>query len=135
MTVIAHGVDMVDIARIAAVLDRHPERFLSRCFTDGECAYAEAGGKLRAQRYAVRFAAKEAVFKCLGTGWAQGVEWRDVDVRRTLDGAPFLHMSGRAAEVAASRGVTAWSLSLSHTRDMGIASVIASAPEVRRPVG
>lgn len=125
MSVIGHGVDLVDIARVAAIVDRHGIRFIERVFTREEQAYAEAAPRLRGERYAARFAAKEAVFKVLGTGWAGGVDWRDVEVARTGAGAPILRVTGHAAAVADRLGITGWHVSLSHTRELASASVIA----------
>ena len=75
MSIIGHGIDLVDVERIEDMLDRHGERFLDRCFTVREQAYCESGGVQRAQRYAARFAAKEAVFKAIGTGLGEGMTW------------------------------------------------------------
>ena len=125
MLIIGHGIDLVDLDRIASMIERHGDRFLERVFTDGERAYADGGGRRRVERYAARFAAKEAVFKAIGTGWRSGITWRDVDVRREPSGAPSVHLSGRCREVAEERGVERWRISLSHTDRTAIASVIA----------
>ena len=125
MPIISHGIDLVSIARVQAMLDDHGERFAERCFTAAERAYAEAGGMQRGQRFAARFAAKEAVMKALGTGWAQGVAWQDIEVLRDEKGVPVVRLAGRAAEVASERGIGAWHLSLSHTTDLAMASAIA----------
>ena len=126
MYVLHHGVDLVEVARIERVLHAHPSRFPRRVFTDVERADAEAAGPRRAERYAVRFAAKEAVMKALGTGWGQGVGWRDIEVRRTASGEPTLHLRGAAEATARARGITDWRLSLSHVREIALASVIAA---------
>lgn len=123
--IIAHGVDIVDIARIAAMLEEHGERFTHRCFTEIERAYADDGKKRRTERYAARFAAKEAVFKALGTGWRDGLAWTDIEVRRHPSGQPQLHLSGPVATLAAEQHIARWLLSLSHTETLAIASVIA----------
>jgi holo-[acyl-carrier protein] synthase len=124
--VIAHGVDLVEIPRIEAMLLQHGQRFTARCFTEAEQAYAEAGRRMRAQRYAARFACKEAVLKALGTGWRKGISWRDVEVRHDALGQPQVALSGRCAEIATGLGIDRWHLSLSHTPSNAIASVIAS---------
>ncbi len=124
--VIAHGVDLVEIARIEAMLRQHGQRFTGRCFTEGEQAYAEAGRRVRAQRYAARFACKEAVLKALGTGWREGISWRDVEVRRDPSGQPQVALSGRCALLATRLGIDRWHVSLSHTPGNAMASVIAS---------
>jgi holo-[acyl-carrier protein] synthase len=125
MAIISHGIDLVSIARVQAMLDAHGERFTKRCFTTAERAYAEAGGMQRGQRFAARFAAKEAVMKAIGTGWAQGVAWQDIEVLRDEKGVPGVRLNGRAAEIAAARGISAWHLSLSHTSELAMASVVA----------
>ena len=125
MRIIGHGVDVVQITRIEAMLAEHGERFIQRCFTSDEQAYAEAGNKLRVERYAARFAAKEAVLKALGTGWSQGTSWRDIGVIRTPNGQPGLVLTGRCAELASELQITQWHISLSHTADLALASVIA----------
>jgi holo-[acyl-carrier protein] synthase len=125
MQVVAHGVDVVDIARIDAMLREHGRRFTRRCFTDREQRYADATPRLRAQRYAARFAAKEAVLKALGTGWREGISWRDVEVRRAPSGRPGLVLAGRCLELAGDLRIERWHVSLSHTPQCAVASVIA----------
>ncbi len=124
MNVIAHGVDLVDVARIEHMLAEHGERFVERVFTDQERAYSESG-RYSAERYAARFACKEAVFKALGTGWRSGMRWRDVEIRREPSGQPRLVVTGRSAEIASALRIDRWHVSLSHTRSSAIASVIA----------
>lgn len=125
MQVVAHGVDLVEVARIDRTLREHPTRFAERCFTQSERAYAESGPRLRAQRYAVRFACKEAVLKALGTGWRSGISWRDIEVVREPSGRPRLSLSGRCAELAAELHIQTWHVALSHTGHSAMASVIA----------
>ena len=125
MNVIAHGIDLVETARIAEMLDEHGGRFVERCFTQTERAYADDGSRRRAERYAVRFAAKEAVMKAIGTGWRDGISWQEVEVRRSPIGEPSISLSGKCAEIASERGIIDWRLSLSHTDLYAIASVIA----------
>ncbi len=126
MRIIGHGIDLVENARIAALLEAHGERFTERCFTVTERSYADQAERLRVQRYAVRFAAKEAILKALGTGWTDGIAWTDMEVLRLPSGEPRLLLTGRAAEVAAERGIVAWSISLSHTEAWSVGSAIAS---------
>lgn len=109
-----HGVDIVSVTRIEAMLGEHGERFRERCFTAGEQAYCEGQSRRRAEHYAARFAAKEAVMKALGTGLTQGITWREIEVTRSAAGAPGVSLSGKAAEAAAGLGVKGWALSLSH---------------------
>ena len=112
--VIGHGIDLVDIDRIAEMLERHGDRFTERCFTAGERAYADAGKRRRAERYAARFACKEAVLKALGTGWRDGISWTDVAVVHEPSGRPVVELSGRCRELALARGWLRWFVSLSH---------------------
>lgn len=125
MKLIGHGIDMVEVERLAASLDRQGDRFLERVYTEAEAAYADANPKRRVEHLAARFAAKEAAMKALGTGWTRGVAFTDFEVLRDAAGAPSLRVSGAAAEIAAERGISAWSVSLSHTRGMAVASVLA----------
>ena len=130
MNVIAHGIDLVETSRIAEMLDEHGGRFVERCFTPSERAYADDGTRRRAERYAARFAAKEAVLKAIGTGWRDGISWQDVEVRRSPMGEPSIVLTGKCAEVASGLGIIDWRCSLSHTDMYAVASVIAlGAPE------
>ncbi len=124
MRPLAHGIDVVEIPRIAAMLHEHGRRFVERCFTEHEQAYADAAGRRRPERYAVRFACKEAVLKALGTGWREGIAWRDIEVRRRPTGQPAIALEGRAAEVAREMKITTWLVSLSHAGGHAVASVI-----------
>ena len=132
MEIVAHGVDLVEIARIEAMLAQHGERFTTRCFTDGEQAYSEVAGRARAERYAARFACKEAVLKALGTGWREGISWRHIEVRRSPSGQPQVVLSGRCAELADEMGIGHWFVSLSHTAGSAMASVIATGMTEKR---
>ena len=122
--IFVHGVDVIDVERIAAMLETHGDKFIDRCFTKKEQEAANVSSKsVRAQRFAARFAAKEAVLKALGTGLAGGIKWIDVGVVRS-DGPPRVELQGRAAEIAATAGITQWRLSISHAGGIAMASVI-----------
>lgn len=121
--IVGTGVDIVEVPRIAATIARFGERFVGRVFTEAEIRYCESKAN-KVERYAARFAAKEAALKAIGTGWSRGVSWREVEVRREPGGRPTIGFSGRAAEFAAKLGVKRASLSLSHTADHAIAQVI-----------
>jgi len=121
--IVGTGVDIIEVERVAAAMERFGERFLKRIFTPAEIRYCDAK-KNRGERYAARFAAKEAAFKALGTGWNQGVAWRDVEVRHAPGGRPTLAFTGRAAQHAARLGMKRASLSLSHTKQQAMAQVI-----------
>ncbi|MFT5422416.1 MAG: holo-[acyl-carrier protein] synthase [Phycisphaerales bacterium] len=127
-SIIGHGVDLTEVSRIEGLVSDQGQRFLDRCFTPGEQAYADKSVKRRFEHLAARFAAKEAAMKALGTGWANGVGWTDFAISNGPEGAPSLCVQGRAREIAASRGITAWHVSLSHTGSMAMASVIAEGP-------
>ena len=133
MRIIGHGVDLVEIARIERMLEDHGDRFVARCFTAEEQAYADASAAVRGERYAARFAAKEAVLKALGTGLRDGIEWTDIGVVRSTAGAPSVVLQGRALAVSQDRGIEHWSLSLSHAGGMAMASVIASGSDPSPP--
>jgi len=122
--ILGHGVDLADVQRIRRSVERFHDRFLERVFTEGERGYAGDGPR-RDEHLAARFAAKEAVFKALGTGWAQGVGWTDIEVVREASGRPVLVLHGRARELAEALGVRRWHLSLTHTGTMAMASVFA----------
>ena len=127
MPIVGHGVDLVEIDRIREMLERHGRRFIERCFTPGEAAYADLAKRRRAERYAVRFAAKEAALKALGTGLRDGVRWTDIAVDREPSGRPMLLVSGRARELADRQGISGWRVSLTHTGNFAMASVIVVA--------
>jgi holo-[acyl-carrier protein] synthase len=127
MTAVAHGLDIVMIDRIARMLAEHGDRFPSRCFTESERGYAEAGGTRRIERYAARFACKEAVLKALGTGWRSGISWQDIEILREPSGQPAIKLTGRSAELAAQLGIRRWLVSLTHTSHSAAASVVALA--------
>ncbi len=126
MNVIGHGIDLVEIDRIRSALDRHGDRFAKRLFTEGEQSQAGTG-PLRVQFLAGRFAAKEAVMKALGTGWARGVSWTDIDVRRLPSGKPEIVLKGKCKEIADGLGVGQWEISITHTEGHAAASVVAVA--------
>lgn len=125
MSILGHGIDLVAVARIAQMVDRHGERFLERCFTPRERGYADASPRRRAERLAVRFAAKEAVLKALGTGWRNGIAWTDIEVVNLPSGQPTVKLCGKAGEIARDQGIETWMMSLSHTDTHAMASAIA----------
>ncbi|MGI8755524.1 MAG: holo-ACP synthase [Acidimicrobiales bacterium] len=116
------GVDLVDVDRMRRVLARTPT-LVDRLFTDGEKAYAR-GAVDPAERFAVRFAAKEAAMKALGVGLG-AVDWHDIEVVRADSGAPLLRIAGRAEKLADAAGVSEWRLSLTHTSTLAEAVVVA----------
>ena len=126
--VVSHGIDLVDVARIARMLDEHGDHFLQRVYTEGERAHGRSGRRY-AEHLAVRFAAKEAALKALGTGLTRGIRWTDVEVVRGATGEPGLRLHACAAAIARERSIGAWSLALTHANGVGVASVIALSAE------
>ena len=121
--IVGSGVDLCEVARIKSAIERYGRRFLERVWTDREIAYADPKAN-RYERYAARFAAKEAGMKALGTGWHGGVKWRDFEVSNLPSGRPTLRFHGKAAEYAEKLGVQAISLSMTHTAEQAMAMVI-----------
>jgi holo-[acyl-carrier protein] synthase len=121
--IVGMGVDIAETSRIEQVMERHGERFTKRIYTPAEIVYCEKF-KNKAERYAARFAAKEAAFKALGTGWGNGVHWVDVEVTHLPSGKPELVLTGRALEVAQTLGVSRSSVSISHSDRYVVAQVI-----------
>jgi holo-[acyl-carrier protein] synthase len=124
--IIAIGIDLIEISRIADVFARQGERFARRVFTEAEIEYCEARAS-RFASYAARFAAKEAAMKALGTGWAGGLSWRDIEVIGDDRGAPSLKLRGRALERLSEIKATKAHLSLTHSNDLAMAEVILEA--------
>jgi len=127
LQVIGIGLDIVEVERIRQVIGRQPT-FVERVFTPQEIAYCWPAEEHRFRRLAARFAAKEAALKALGIGLRR-VKWTDVEVQRDALGAPSLRLTGRAAEVAAQRGVRRLLISLSHAREYAAAQVLALGEE------
>ena len=118
---LACGIDLLEIDRMTAAIQRHGERFLQRVFTPGELADV---GQNPAS-LAARFAAKEAVAKALGTGIGE-IAWREIEIRRGPEKEPILHLYGDAAKLAADLGFTHWAISLSHSHSYAIAMAVAT---------
>jgi holo-[acyl-carrier protein] synthase len=121
--IVSIGIDIIEIGRVREVLARTP-RFRDRVFTERERAYCDSRGPAAAQHYAARFAAKEAAFKALGTGWRDGIGWHDAEVVSQESGAPSLVLGGHALTVFNQLGATRAHLSLSHTSEHAVAQVI-----------
>jgi holo-[acyl-carrier protein] synthase len=129
--VVATGVDLADIERVARALDApHGARFRARVFTAEEQRYCESRGRGRAESYAARFAAKEAVMKALGVGWGRDASWQDIAVVRARGGPPRIELSGQARETARRKGIGALSLALSHAGGLAVAFVVAESADV-----
>jgi len=124
--IIGMGVDIAEVGRIQAAIERHGEVFLRRVYTAKEREYCEQF-KNRYERYAGRFAAKEAGMKALGTGWRRGVRWVDLEVVREAGGRPTLALGGEAGKIAQQLGVKHVALSITHTTAQALAQVIFEA--------
>ena len=121
--IVGTGIDIAEVPRIQQAIERYGQRFLERIFTAAEMRYCDSKAN-RVERYAARFAAKEAAMKALGTGWNHGVRWRDCEVVRAPGGRPTMRFHGKAGEFAARLGVNHAALSISHTAQQAIAQVI-----------
>src|ERR1700756_3411848 len=121
--IIGMGIDMEEGERGQGAIERQGERFLKRIYTEKERAYCEQF-KDKYERFAGRFAAKEAAMKALGTGWARGVRWVDIEVIRELSGKPTLRLAGVACEIARGLGVKNIALTITHDGNTALALVI-----------
>jgi holo-[acyl-carrier protein] synthase len=124
--IVGLGLDIAEIDRIEAAITRHGKPFIERLFTPNEIAYCERH-KNRYERYAARFAVKEAAMKALGTGWRRGVRWRDIEVTREKSGKPGLGLVGVAREFADKLGVKNISVTITHSGNFALAQVIFEA--------
>ncbi len=111
------------------MIERHGELFLGRVFTSREILYCSSR-KASTQHYAGRWAAKEAVLKALGTGWARGISWRDIEVRNDEGGRPSIHLEGGAQEACERLGIAEILISISHSRHNAIAFATAIGPNL-----
>lgn len=122
--IVAIGVDAVEIERIRGLYERSGDRFLQRVFTDQEASYCRSRNH-PAESLAARFAAKEATMKCLGTGWAEGLAFRQIEVQRVPSGDTRLVVTGEALQRAEELGIRRWHVSLTHTNRTATAFVVA----------
>jgi holo-[acyl-carrier protein] synthase len=121
--IVGLGIDIAEVGRVKAAIERYGEPFLRRVYTAKEREYCERF-KNKYERYAGRFAAKEAAMKALGTGWSRGVRWVDVEVVREKGGRPTIKLAGEAGHVAESLQVKNISLSITHTAEQAFAQVV-----------
>jgi holo-[acyl-carrier protein] synthase len=126
--IVGTGIDIAEVDRIAASIARFGRRFLQRVFTAEEIRYCESKAN-KAERYAGRFAAKEAAMKAIGTGWSRGVTWQDVEVSRSRGGRPTISFHNKAAEFFRGLGAARAHLSITHTRDSAMAQVILESED------
>src|SRR3954469_2808834 len=124
MAIVGTGIDITEVARIAASIERFGERFLNRVYTSNEIAYCQSKKRSANQSFAARFAAKEAAMKAIGTGLRRGVTWHDVEVGREPGGRPTIIFHGQAKMFAEKLGMKRAALSLTHTAHEAMAQVI-----------
>jgi holo-[acyl-carrier protein] synthase len=127
--IVGTGIDICEVDRIQkAITSAHGRRLRERVYTPREIAYAESKAN-KWERYAARFAAKEAGMKALGTGWTGGLSWQDLEVANLPSGRPTLRLYRRAAEIATRLSVTKISLSITHTSQQAMAFVVLESAE------
>ena len=127
MSVIGIGTDIVECLRIAQMIERHGELFLTRVYTPREIEYCSSR-KAATQHYAGRWAAKEAVLKALGTGWSRGITWCDIEIRNDEAGRPSVALGGMAREICEELRIQQMLVSISHCRSHATAYVLALGP-------
>lgn len=113
--VVGIGTDIVECLRIANMIEKHQDVFISRVYTSNEIEYC-SGRKSATQHYAGRWAAKEAILKAIGTGWSNGIQWTDIEIANHMGGKPFVKLAGAAKEIAESRGISEILITISHCR-------------------
>jgi len=121
--IVGMGIDVEEVERVQGAMERQGERFLQRIFTEKERTYCEQF-KDKYERYAGRFAVKEAAMKALGTGWSRGVRWVDIEITRLRGGRPTLELKGEARKIADRLGVENIAISITHTPKQAMAQVI-----------
>jgi holo-[acyl-carrier protein] synthase len=124
MSILGHGIDIVETQRIASLLQEHGPRFLDRVYTSAEQEYCCRSPRRQVERLAGRFAAKEAVLKVLGTGWRGGIAWTDMEILPEPSGQPRLQLSGECQRIARELGISRWVVSISHISTHAMASAI-----------
>lgn len=123
-TIYGIGTDITECVRIAQMIDKHGELFLTRVYTQQEIAYCSAR-KAATQHYAGRWAAKEAALKAIGTGWSRGIHWTDIEVVNAVGGKPSIVIAGQAREICQERGIGELLISISHCRNYAVAFATA----------
>ncbi|HUU11065.1 MAG TPA: holo-ACP synthase [Phycisphaerae bacterium] len=123
--IVGHGIDLCGVERIRRMVADHGDHFLGRTYTEAEIAYARGRKKGFEETLAGRFAAKEAVMKALGTGWRDGVAFRNIEILSAPEGRPYVVLHGGAAAKAESLGIAAWHVSITHSENLAVASAVA----------
>jgi holo-[acyl-carrier protein] synthase len=129
MKIIGIGTDIIECPRIADMIEKHGELFVQRVYTPGEIEYCSQR-KAAAQHYAGRWAAKEAVLKAMGTGWAKGIHWTDIEVVNEMGGKPRIRLGGVARDRCNDMHITEMLISISHCRSHATAYAVACANEI-----
>ena len=124
MEIVGIGTDIVECLRVGRMIEEHGELFLTRVFTEREVRYCQSR-KRATEHFAGRWAAKEAILKCLGSGWRKGLCWTDMEIRNDPNGKPAVLLCGAAKESAQQLRITDILLSISHCRAYATASAIA----------
>jgi holo-[acyl-carrier protein] synthase len=124
MEIVGVGTDIVECLRIGRMIERHGELFLTRVYTEREIRYCQER-KRATEHFAGRWAAKEAIFKCLGTGWQRGLCWTDLEIRNDSKGKPGVLMCGAAKDLAQSLRISDILISVSHCRAYATAYAVA----------
>ena len=131
MDILGIGTDIIECPRIGKMIEHHGELFLRRVYTEREIRYCHSR-KHAIEHFAGRWAAKEAILKAIGTGWARGIAWTDLEVRNGFSGAPKVHICGGAKEAAIERGIGDILISISHCRTYATAYALALGPGITR---
>jgi len=124
MSILGHGIDIVETARIRRSVEEHGQHFLDRVFTPAEQRYCAQSPKRYYEHLSGRFAAKEAVLKVLGTGWRGGIAWTDIEVLKEPSGQPRIQLTGECLRIATDLGIAQWHVSISHIHSHATASAI-----------
>lgn len=124
MEIVGIGADIVECVRIARMIEQHGEQFLNRVYTEREIRYCQAR-RHATEHFAGRWAAKEAVLKCLGTGWRKGLCWTDMEIRNEPDGKPLVMMCGAAKDLAQTLHLSDVLITISHCRAYATAYAVA----------
>ncbi len=124
MNVIGIGTDIVECSRIEKMIDKHDDVFIERVYTPEEIDYC-GGRKASVQHYAGRWAAKEAILKSIGTGWAKGIQWTDIEILNHMGGKPYVKLGGEAKTICASKGIEEIMISISHCQTFATAFATA----------
>ena len=124
MNVIGIGTDIVECLRVANMIEKHEDIFIQRVYTPSEIEYC-GSRKAATQHYAGRWAAKEAILKAIGTGWAKGIQWTDIEVVNHMGGKPYVKLAGEAKTICESLGITEILISISHCRSHATAFATA----------